>query len=128
MRCSPMALPSRPSSSWLSSTDTPSRLFGFGGDDYELYEQDGEFVLSIEMPGFEVDDIEVGWHEGQLTVGAEREDEERGKRRTYRRSFRMPKEIDEDEIRARYKNGVLDVYLPAQEDATVKGKKIPIES
>ena len=28
----------------------------------------------------------------------------------------MPKEIEAEEIRARYKNGVLDVYLPAVED------------
>jgi HSP20 family protein len=123
-----MPLPASPASSWLSSTDTPSRLFGTGSDDYELYEQDGEFVLSVEMPGFEVEDIEVGWHEGRLTIAAERDDEERSKRRTYRRSFRMPKEIEEDEIRARYKNGVLDVYLPAVEGSTVKGKKIPIET
>ncbi len=123
-----MPLPASPSSSWLSSTGTPSRLFGTGSDEYELYEQDGEFVLSIEMPGFEVEDIEVGWHEGRLTIAAERDDDERNRRRTYRRSFRMPKEIDEDEIRARYQNGVLDVYLPAEEDAAVKGKQIPIES
>lgn len=123
-----MSLPASPASSWLSSTGTPSRLFGVGSDEYELYEQDGEFVLSVEMPGFEVEDIEVGWHDGRLTIAAEREDEDRNKRRTYRRSFRMPKEIDEDEIRARYKNGVLDVYLPAIEDATVKGKSIPIET
>lgn len=128
MGCQDMALPTRPSSSWLSSTDTPSRLFGFGGDEYELYEQDGEFVLSVEMPGFDVEDIAVGWDDGRLSIAAEQEDEERNKRRTYRRSFRMPKEIDEDEIRARYKNGVLDVYLPTVEGATVSGKEIPIES
>lgn len=127
MRCSGMALPTT-TSSWLSGTESPSRLFGIGGDDYELYEQDGEFVLSVEMPGFEVEDIEVGWHDGRLSIAAEREDEERGERRTYRRSFRMPKEIEDDDIRARYKNGVLDVYLPAVEGTSVKGKQIPIES
>ena len=123
-----MPLPASPRSSWLSSTGTPSSFFGIGSDEYELYEQDGEFVLSIEMPGFDVEDIEVGWHEGRLTVAAEREDEGRNKRRTYRRSFRMPKEIEDEEIRARYKNGVLDVYLPAVEGARVKGTKIPIET
>jgi HSP20 family protein len=39
----------------------------------------------------------------------------------------MPKEIDDDSIRARYQNGILDVYLPSIEDATTKGKTIPIE-
>lgn len=123
-----MALPTDPASSWLSGTGAPSRLFGTGTDDYELYEQDGEFVLSVEMPGFEPDDIEVGWYEGRLTIAAEREDDHRDQQRTYRRSFRMPKEIEDESIRARYQNGILDVYLPSVEEATTKGKTIPIES
>ena len=123
-----MALPTDPNSSWLSRSGTPSRLFGTGTDDYELFEEDGEFVLSVEMPGFDPNEIEVGWHEGRLTIAAEQEDERRDRSRTYRRSFRMPKEIDDDSIRARYQNGILDVYLPSVEDATTKGKTIPIES
>ncbi len=123
-----MALPTDPASTWLSRTGTPSRLFGTGSGDYELYEQDGEFVLSVEMPGFEPDDIEVGWYEGRLTIAAERTDDRRDETRTYRRSFRMPKQIDDDNIGARYQNGILDVYLPSVEDATTRGKTIPIES
>jgi len=123
-----MALPTDSASTWLSRTGTPSRLFGTGSGDYELYEQDGEFVLSVEMPGFEPDDIEVGWYEGRLTIAAERTDDRRDETRTYRRSFRMPKQIDDDNIGARYQNGILDVYLPSVEDATTKGKTIPIES
>ena len=123
-----MALPTDPASTWLSRTGTPSRLFGTGSGDYELYEQGGEFVLSVEMPGFEPDDIEVGWYEGRLTIAAERTDDRRDETRTYRRSFRMPKQIDDDNIGARYQNEILDVYLPSVEDATTKGKSIPIES
>ena len=122
-----MTLPTDPASSWLSGTGSGSRLFGTGSDDYELYEQEGEFVLSIEMPGFERDDIEIGWYEGRLTVAAENEDDRRDRTRTYRRSFRMPKEIDDDNIRARYQSGILDVYLPSLEGTTTKGKTIPIE-
>lgn len=102
-------------------------MISTGSDEYELYEQDGEFVLSIEMPGFESDDIEVGWYEGRLTIAAERDDERRDQQRTYRRTFRMPKQIDDESIRARYENGILDVYLPSIEDATTKGETIPIE-
>ena len=122
-----MALPTDTDSSWLSRTGTPSRLFRAGSDDYELFEEDGEFVLSVEMPGFDSDEIEVGWHEGRLTVAAEQHDERRDQSRTYRRSFRMPKEIDDENIRARYQNGMLDVHLPSVEEGTVKGKTIPIE-
>lgn len=123
-----MRLPNKPSSSWFSRGQRPSRVYGTGADEYELFEQDGEFVLSVELPGFEVDDIEVGWHDGRLTVAAEREDEARDRTRSYRRTFRMPDRIDDDEIRARYKNGVLDVYLPTLDGATAKGESIPIET
>lgn len=122
-----MVLPTTPASSWLSGTGTPSRLFGTGNTDYELYEQDGEFVLSVEMPGFDPDDIDVSWHESRLIVSAEREDERRDQRRTYHRSFRMPEEIDDDNIRARYESGMLDVYLPAVKDTEPQGKQIPVE-
>lgn len=123
-----MALPTDPASSWLSRSGRPSRVVGTGSNDYELYEQDGEFVLTVEMPGFEPDDIEVGWYEGRLTIAAAHEDEHREQERTYRRTFRMPKEIDDDNIRARYQNGILDVYLPSiQAAAATKGKTIPIE-
>ncbi|MFB6152920.1 MAG: Hsp20/alpha crystallin family protein [Halodesulfurarchaeum sp.] len=108
--------------------DRPARVFGGRSTDYDLYERDGEFVLSIEMPGFEVDDIKVGWDEGRLTVAAHRSAEERERRRTYRRQFRMPREVDDDEIRARYKNGILDVYLPTTEGPEASGKEIPIET
>lgn len=123
-----MALPTDPASSWVSRTGSPARMFSTGSDGYELYEQDGEFVLSIEMPGFDPEEIEVGWHEGRLTVAAEQTDDRRDETRNYRRSFRMPKTIDDDNIRARYQNGILDVYLPLLENATVQGKTIPIES
>jgi HSP20 family protein len=105
-------------------------LFGggsFGGNDYELYEEDGEFVLSVEMPGFEPEEIDVTWQEGVLNVAAEHTDDERGRRRTYHRRFRFPRAVDDDEIRANYRNGVLEVALPAIEDTAVEGKQIPVE-
>jgi len=41
--------------------DCPSRVFGQSSDDYELYEENDEFVLSIELPGFEREDISLSW-------------------------------------------------------------------
>jgi HSP20 family protein len=43
----------RPTSSWLLSTGFPGRLFQTGSIDYERYEEDDEFVLSVEVPGFD---------------------------------------------------------------------------
>lgn len=124
-----MALPTTPTDSWTQSLDFPSRLFGtgFGGNDYELYEQDGEFVLTIEMPGFDPEEITLAWDDGVLNVAADHVDEERGRKKTYHRRFRFPKDIEEDTITARYENGVLEVTLPTFEETAARGKAIPIE-
>lgn len=124
-----MALPAT-DSSWMQRLDLPSRLFGeggFGGSDYELYEEDEEFVLSIDVPGFDTDDIEVAWDDGVLNVSAEHVDERRNRKKTYHRRFRFPKEVREDEITASYNNGVLEIRLPISEGADTRGHTIPIE-
>ena len=117
-------------SSWRQNLDLPSRLFGegvTGGSDYELYEEDGEFVLSVDVPGFEREDIDLTWDRGVLNVAAEHVDEDRGRKRTFHRRFRFPKDVDTDAIETSYTNGVLEVTLPIREDIELRGEEIPIE-
>lgn len=122
-----MALPRRTPSSWVQDVESPSQLFGRGGDDYELFEEDNEFVLSVELPGFDTDDISVAWDDGVLNISAERTDDGRGRRKTYHRRFRFPKHVEDDSIAAEYTNGVLEVSLPVETDATASGREIPIQ-
>lgn len=123
-----MALPTSPTNSWMQSLDFPSRLFDTGGNDYELYEEGDDFVLSVEMPGFDPEEISVSWREGVLNVAAEHDDEARGQRRTYHRRFRFPKDVDDESISAEYTNGILEVRLPIATGATVSGTEIEIEA
>lgn len=118
-------LPSPTADTWTQRSNRPSRLFGTAADDFELYEEDETFVLDIDMPGFDVDDIHVSWDEGRLFVWAELEDESRGRRKSYRRTFRLPKEIEPDEIEAQYRNGVLEVRLPIL-SPRVRGTEIEV--
>lgn len=124
-----MALPTSPTSSWMQNLDLPSPLFGedsFGGNDDELYEEDGEFALTTNMPGFEKEEIDLAWDDGMLNVAAEHVDEGRDRKKTYHRRFRFPRDVDDDAITAEYTNGVLEVRLPAL-GTTTRGKSIPIE-
>lgn len=111
----------------MQSLDFPSRLFETGRNDYELYEEDDEFVLSVEMPGFDPEEIDVSWDDGVLNVAGEHADERRDERRTYHRRFRFPKNIDDEEITAEYTNGILEVRLPVSTGATVSGKTIEVQ-
>ena len=123
-----MALPTGPNSSWLQSTGFPSRMFETSSNDYELYEEDDEFVLSVETPGFDPGEINVSWDEGVLNIAAEHEDETRGERKTYHRRFRFPKNVEDDDIEAQYNNGILEVRLPVITDATTRGKQIEVKT
>lgn len=112
--------------SWVQRTGFPAQVYGnetLGGDDCELYEGDGEFVLTIDVPGFEREEIDLAWDDGVLDVAADHVDEERGRKKTYHRRFRFSK----DAITARYENGVLEVTLPTLGETAARGQAIPIE-
>jgi HSP20 family protein len=111
----------------MQSLDVPSRLFETSGTDYELYEAEDEFVLSVELPGFDPEEITVSWDEGVLNIAAEHADESRGQRKTYHRRFRFPKDIDDEAITAEYNNGILEVRLPVVTGATVSGREIEVQ-
>lgn len=121
-----MALPRTTPSSWIQGIDFPSKLFETGGNEYELYEEDNEFVLNVELPGYDPEEITLSWNEGVLNVAAQSEDEQRGQRRTFHQRFRFPKTVVEEEIMAEYTNGMLEVRLPI-EGADVTGREIEIE-
>ncbi|UWG48877.1 Molecular chaperone (HSP20 family) [Halanaeroarchaeum sp. HSR-CO] len=123
-----MALPTTPANSWLQGAGFPSQLFETGRNDYELYEEDDVFVLSVELPGFDPEEIQVAWDDGVLNISAEHADDERAQRKTYHRRFRFPKTIDDEEIHAKYHNGILEVRLPVMAGATTQGKRIDIET
>jgi HSP20 family protein len=123
-----MALPTNPANSGLQGMDFPSRLFETGRNDYELYEEDDEFVLSVELPGFDPEEITVSWDDGVLNIAGEHEDERRGERKTYHRRFRFPKTVDDEEIAAQYNNGILEVRLPVMTGAPTHGRQIEIQS
>lgn len=93
----------------------------------DMVARDDEFVVAIDMPGFEREEIELAWDDGVLNVAADHVDEERGRKKTYHRRFRFPKDVEEDTITARYENGVLEVTLPTFEETAARGKAIPIE-
>lgn len=96
-------------------------------DDVELYDEGEQLVLRIQLPGFEREEVTVRWDEGRLFVSAVPEHHGGGRRTPFRRSFRVPKSIEPDEIEARCRNGVLAVRLP-NPDPRVRGTQIEVEA
>lgn len=102
----------------------------------EISETDKELKVSAEMPGLEEKDVEVLLEDGVLTVRGEKRSESEDKERhfseryygRFERSIPIHREIEEDEVSASFKNGVLTITLPKTEQAQSQAKRIAINS
>lgn len=109
----------------LSSRRSGGQQRGQGAAEWapaiDVVQQDDDLVVRAELPGARPEDVEVTVHQGVLTISGKREEqreEERGEylvreRRSgsFRRSLQLPGGIDENSIRARFDNGVLEVSI-----------------
>ncbi len=103
----------------------------------DLCETDQEYLVSVDLPGMDENDIDVVFQRNTLTIRGSREEKsEESKKQYYRverrggsfqRSFRLPEGIDETKITADFKNGVLNVHLPKSGSEVSRHKKIPIQ-
>lgn len=102
----------------------------------DVVESDDEFVVHAELPGVKKEDIHITLEDGVLTLDAESKSETeekegnrvvRQERRygKYVRTMRLGKEIDERNVKANYKDGILELMLPKAEE--VKPKKINVD-
>jgi HSP20 family protein len=107
----------------------------------DVWETEGELVLSFDLPGIDEEKISVELDDNVLTVSGERtKTDEHSSERFYRferrygtfqRSVTLPSGIDESKIKAGYESGVLEVRIPKPEEAKPKriqiGDRGPIE-
>ncbi len=100
----------------------------------ESFVKDGNLVMRVDLPGVNPKDIDVAVADNLLTIRASRErqgkEHRKGLRRrevsygTFQRSMTLPPGVKTDQIKANYRNGVLELSMPAPE---LEGRKIPIE-
>ena len=100
----------------------------------DIKDVDGNYELSMDLPGFHKEDVKIQLKEGYLTIQASRtenkdEKDNNGKyvhRERYTgqcsRSFYVGKELEHEDIHAKYDNGVLTVTFPKEAK-----KKVPEE-
>jgi HSP20 family protein len=92
-------------------------------------------LVRVEMPGVKPEDVHVAVHNRVLTISGERkvEEEERAgyyvrelRHGSFQRSMILPEGVDEEEIRARSQDGILEVALEGAAAAR-EPKSIQIE-
>ena len=101
----------------------------------DIHEKEENYLLDIELPGYNKEDIEMSVEDGYLTVSAARNNESEEKndkgevirqeriQGTCSRSFYVGDTVDVDHIQARYDNGELKITLPKIQASLPEPKK-----
>ena len=100
----------------------------------DVKETEKAYELAVDMPGFDKKDITVELKDGYLTVSASKQEkEEDGKyvrrERSYScsRSYYVGDDITENDVKAKYNNGTLNLFVPKKEIKQIQSKNIQID-
>ena len=101
----------------------------------DVHEHDTGYEIDIDLPGFKKDEIQLSLENGYLLVEASKgldKDEKDKKGKLIRqeryagamqRSFYVGEEVTEEDIKAKYEDGVLKLSVPKKETPKVPEKK-----
>lgn len=101
----------------------------------DILERGDEVVLKADLPGVTQNEIDIRVEEGTLTIQGERKFVKESPEEnyvqierpygTFRRTFSIPRTIDQESIKASYKDGVLRIILPRKQE--IQPKQIVVE-
>ena len=104
----------------------------------DVYEDEHNVTLKIEVPGIDEKDIDVRIENRTLTVTGERKFEKEEKEENYRRverqygsfsrTFTLPTTVDTENVSADYEKGVLKIKLTKKAEAKPKQIKVNVGS
>ncbi len=96
----------------------------------DVAEQANEYVVKMELPGINKDDVKITIKENVLTIQGEKKHEKETKESnfhrversygSFQRSFALPTTVKTDMIEAAYKDGILNVTLPKADEAKTR--------
>jgi HSP20 family protein len=102
----------------------------------EMFERGNEIVVHADLPGLTKDDVKVEIADGGITIEGERKNDNEVKGQGYYRSERsygkfsrhlpLPDGVNSEDANATFRNGVLEVTLPAPQRAERKPRRLEI--
>lgn len=89
----------------------------------DLYEEKGNVIAKMTLPGINADDLDISVEEEMLHVSGRREEEKETKNKDYyskeirrgsfSRAVSLPRKVDGKKAASEYKDGVLTITMPA---------------
>jgi len=114
----------------LSTVDNLSRK-SKASFDVDVSVDGDNYILEAALPGYNKSDIKISTENGILSISAQKEIDKKDyifsempKVSTVERSFKLAEDIDQDNISANIKDGMLTLTLPKQEKKKAKEIKI----
>lgn len=102
-----------------------------------IKELDSEFQVEIAAPGYKKDSFNIEIKDNYLRISSKNESTKEDKndkyhRREFRassfeRSFYLPKEVNVDDIKASYNDGILSIFIPKKSKVEKSSKMIEIQ-
>lgn len=100
----------------------------------DIKETADAYIIDVDLPGFDKKDIQIDVENGYLNINAKTDssenEEEKGKfirRERYygecSRSFYIGEDVEEDDIKASFKNGILTLDIPKVKEEEKKSEK-----
>jgi len=96
----------------------------------DIYEKDNKYNIELDVPGFDKNDIEISLDNGYLKISAEKKfDEDTSDKKYIHRERHMYQKCDrefyvgninEEDIKAEFKNGTLMISVPKEESENSK--------
>jgi HSP20 family protein len=123
-------------------TEKPTRrseagVFGEWFPEFDLSETKDALVVKAEVPGMSPRDIHISLVDNSLVIKGEKKQQMDEKNENYHyigrsygefaRAIPLPREVEGDKVKASYKDGVLNIFLPKSAQAKEKEIQIKIE-
>ncbi|MFN0158596.1 MAG: Hsp20/alpha crystallin family protein [Bacteroidota bacterium] len=103
----------------------------------DIAEHDTEYVVKVELPGINKDDVKITMQNNILTIRGEKKQEKETKESnlyrveraygSFRRSFTLPATVKGDKIEASYNDGILSITLPKADEAKPKQIEVKVK-
>lgn len=104
----------------------------------DVAETEKGYELTADLPGMQDKEVDISVSNDVLTITGERSYERESDGRsvhlsergfgTFKRSFSLPDDVDQDQIQASLKNGVLAVFLPKSEEVAPPSRQIKVKT